>query len=202
MGEVDRVERIGGHLGVDFVNTLGGLPEAADDEYLSGYLDLLTWAADGGLLDTGAAQALRAAAEEHPRRAQQAFDRALALRAALDAVLRASLEERPAAVEDRHALQEAYLAALAHAELQQQDGRYAWSWPPPPDAIALDQPWWLLASQAVDLLRHGPLQRLSRCGHCRWLFLDTSKNHSRRWCSMSSCGARMKMRRYRATHRP
>jgi len=51
---------------------------------------------------------------------------------------------------------------------------------------------------AVDLLRTGPLDRLKVCAACPWLFLDTSRNRSRRWCSMSDCGARLKMRRYRA----
>ncbi len=41
--------------------------------------------------------------------------------------------------------------------------------------------------------------RLQRCASptCRWLFLDRSKNHSRVWCEMASCGSRAKMRRYR-----
>ena len=55
-----------------------------------------------------------------------------------------------------------------------------------------------IAVAAVDLLRTGPLDRLKVCAGCPWLFLDTSRNRSRRWCSMSDCGARLKMRRYRA----
>jgi predicted RNA-binding Zn ribbon-like protein len=55
-----------------------------------------------------------------------------------------------------------------------------------------------IAVAAVDLLRSGPLDRISVCDACPWLFLDTSRNHSRRWCSMEDCGARAKMRRYRA----
>jgi len=56
-----------------------------------------------------------------------------------------------------------------------------------------------IAVAAVDLLRTGPLDRLKVCAACPWLFLDTSRNRSRRWCSMSECGARLKMRRYRAS---
>jgi len=36
---------------------------------------------------------------------------------------------------------------------------------------------------------------------CRWLFLDTSKNRTRRWCDMKICGNRAKARRYSAAHR-
>jgi len=35
---------------------------------------------------------------------------------------------------------------------------------------------------------------------CRWLFLDTSKNHTRRWCDMKVCGNRIKARRFKALH--
>jgi predicted RNA-binding Zn ribbon-like protein len=45
--------------------------------------------------------------------------------------------------------------------------------------------------------------RLRLCGspRCRWAFYDRSKNHSSRWCSMTSCGNREKARRFR-THHP
>jgi len=33
---------------------------------------------------------------------------------------------------------------------------------------------------------------------CAWVFLDTSKNHSRRWCDMKACGNRAKARRFNA----
>jgi predicted RNA-binding Zn ribbon-like protein len=55
-----------------------------------------------------------------------------------------------------------------------------------------------IAVAAVDLLRFGPVDRVKTCAGCPWLFLDTSRNRSRRWCSMDDCGARSKMRRYRA----
>lgn len=50
----------------------------------------------------------------------------------------------------------------------------------------------------------GTWPRLKVCkeGTCRWAFLDTSKNRSRAWCSMSVCGNRTKTRAYRARRRP
>jgi predicted RNA-binding Zn ribbon-like protein len=62
----------------------------------------------------------------------------------------------------------------------------------------LERPLWPLAVTALDLLRAGPLDRLKVCASCPWLFIDTSRNRSRRWCSMDECGVRIKMRRYRA----
>jgi predicted RNA-binding Zn ribbon-like protein len=66
------------------------------------------------------------------------------------------------------------------------------------DGHHLERPLWPIAVSALDLLRDGPLDQLKACEDCPWLFLDTSRNHSRRWCSMADCGTRVKMRRYRA----
>ncbi len=45
--------------------------------------------------------------------------------------------------------------------------------------------------------------RVRRCGgaNCDWLFMHNSRNHSRRWCDMGSCGNRAKARRYYARHK-
>lgn len=55
-----------------------------------------------------------------------------------------------------------------------------------------------LIKAAADLLVSGDLNRLKQCANpsCDWFFLDTSKNKSRRWCSMQGCGNRTKARRY------
>ena len=53
----------------------------------------------------------------------------------------------------------------------------------------------LIASGAAAT---GVLGRLKSCRHCRWVFHDTSKNRSGRWCSMAACGSRHKARAYRA----
>ena len=56
------------------------------------------------------------------------------------------------------------------------------------------------ADAAVDVLRMADLARLRRCppaaGGCGWVFLDHSRNGSRRWCSMDECGIQMKHARF------
>jgi len=51
---------------------------------------------------------------------------------------------------------------------------------------------------AVELLTSGPLDRVKACAGCHWLFVDESKNRSRRWCTMEVCGTNEKVRRYLA----
>src|SRR5947207_2841413 len=56
-----------------------------------------------------------------------------------------------------------------------------------------------LVESAVSLLTSAKMERLRRCGNstCYWLFIDETKNHSRRWCEMASCGNVVKVRRHR-----
>jgi predicted RNA-binding Zn ribbon-like protein len=200
VGDIERIERIGGHPAVDFVNTLGGLLEAPDDEYLLDYTDLVSFVEGSGLLDSTTSDRLRRVAELQLDQARDVLKRTLQLRASLDRALRAQLENGTPPGPDLEDVRQAYLTALARATLQPSGSHYEWAWPDADDT--LDQPLWILASQAIELLRSAPLHRLTRCGHCRWMFLDSSKNHSRRWCSMNACGSIVKMRRYRAAHRP
>jgi predicted RNA-binding Zn ribbon-like protein len=55
-----------------------------------------------------------------------------------------------------------------------------------------------IAWSAAELLTSEQLPSLRECAGeaCGWLFLDLSKNHSRRWCAMNDCGGREKARRY------
>ncbi len=66
-------------------------------------------------------------------------------------------------------------------------------WPPAGDlSVLVDR----VVASAVELLTRGPLDRVGACPRCGWLFVDTSKNGRRRWCSMAVCGNREKVRRH------
>jgi predicted RNA-binding Zn ribbon-like protein len=203
MGAIAGIQRVGGHVVVDFVNTVGGLPgPTPDDEYLFGYDDLATWAEQGELLEPTIIAAVRAAAASNPASADAVFSRVLRLRRHLDAIMRSHINQLPVSQGDLDVLQDTYAKAVTRALLHRDGTHYSWAWKATGDERDLELLVWVLAHQAVDLLNHGPLDRLSQCRHCRWLFLDASKNRTRRWCSMNACGATMKMRRYRATRRP
>src|SRR6267154_2752857 len=75
----------------------------------------------------------------------------------------------------------------------------AYRWSLDPSAAALDAAMQPLVESAVNLLTSAKLERLRRCGNstCYWLFVDETRNHSRRWCEMASCGNVLKVRRHR-----
>ena len=84
--------------------------------------------------------------------------------------------------------------ALGAAELEPGDaGAYGWSWRRDRSFLRPVRP---VVHAAVALLTAGPLDRIKGCGTCRFLFLDESRNRSRRWCSMEDCGTAEKIRRY------
>jgi predicted RNA-binding Zn ribbon-like protein len=189
-----QLELIGGHRAIDFVNTLaGGIDEPA--EQLHTYADLVDWSEHAAVIPAATAARLRILAAAEAAAAAAALTEALRLRADADAALRAHLAGRPPTAEIMARIREALVRALAHADLVPARRRYEWRWA---DPDRLDAPWWPLANNVVELLRSDLLDRLRRCVDCRWIFLDQSRNRSRRWCRMNGCGARAKMRRYRA----
>ena len=103
----------------------------------------------------------------------------LRARVAIDAALRPLAEQGSP---DTAALMSLYARAVGRATLAA--GGFAWATP-------VDT----LVASAVELLAHGPVDRLKSCGNCPWLFLDLSRNNSRRWCSMEGCGTEVKIRR-------
>ncbi|HEY7077038.1 MAG TPA: ABATE domain-containing protein [Solirubrobacteraceae bacterium] len=132
------------------------------------------------------AQDLASWAARHDLSGSATLGRARALRRAIYEVFRPIADGGEPSAEALSALQAFHAQAVATAQLT--PSGFAWA----DDALAP------VAVAAVDLLRGGPLDRVSVCAACPWLFLDTSRNHSRRWCSMDDCGARAKMRRYRS----
>ena len=196
---VSTVPLEGGQLALDFVNTIGGLrdqPPSPSDELLESYDDLVVWCVRLGVISEADGRKLSRAAGRDEKGAQRALRRARQLRELLYATFRPLADGAEPAAELLDGLRDADRAALATARLAPDGARASamrWTWPPAQD---LDDPLRPITHSAVELLTSGPLEQLKLCGNCRWLFLDQSRNHSRRWCSMNECGTQMKQRRF------
>jgi predicted RNA-binding Zn ribbon-like protein len=173
---IETIEFWGNDLALDFANTT----EGGDKDHLRTYADLVTWTRRAGVLPPTV-------------RPDGDLERARELRAAIYDVFSAvAAGDRPPRMAVEGLLR---MHAEAVREGTISDGDWAWSGRHP------DRPLWPIAVAAVDLLRSDRLGRLKQCGNCPWLFLDRSRNGSRRWCSMDECGVHTKMRRYRAARR-
>jgi predicted RNA-binding Zn ribbon-like protein len=195
------VEFVGGSLALDFANTVGGAHTAPTHEHLVEYADLAEFGRSAGYLSAPQTRRLVEEASRQPARAAAVLRRAFSLRESVWRAFDVIAKGGRADPADLAAIHEEELAALRHARLQQSESGvdYAWS-----DELVLDRPLWAIARSASDLLRsHEGLAGVRECGSdtCEWLFIDKSRNHSRRWCDMNDCGNRAKVRRFRQRHR-
>jgi predicted RNA-binding Zn ribbon-like protein len=197
------VRLIGGDPAVDFVNTVlwRGTPRVQD--VIGSYGDLVVWLGRSGLVGEETAASLADLARAHPGRAQGSLERAVELRRALHGVLSARAAGGQPAPADLAAVGALYADSLGSAKLAEPAGRRpaVWTWADPPSST--DRAVWPLAHAAQGLLAADPAPPIRRCDadECGWLFIDHSRNRSRRWCSMEGCGSRAKMRRHYARSR-
>lgn len=194
----------GGHPVLDFVNSLDNrFNTRGCVEGLQSYADLLRFMRQTRLLDSAQlVQVERKAALPDGVRALRA---AWALREALAATFYAVVGGRSPPSDDLQTLERCFLTVDRHRELRWRHGAgeqpgLAWSWKRGEGDAEL--PVWVLALAARDLLLSPEAERVRACEAetCRWLFLDNSKSHTRRWCKMRVCGNRVKARRYQARH--
>lgn len=203
-GGVAAFDLCGGHPALDFVNSLDKrFSSGARSEGVAHYADLLRFTRATHLLDSAqGAQIVRTMTAEAAARALRA---GRALREALAEVLYAVVDRRPPSAGGLEALEHYFRLADRHRELRWQPdlGERAgvvWSWRL--NERSMELPVWVIAQSARDLMLSPEVERVRACEAltCRWLFLDTSRNHTRRWCKMQVCGNRMKARRYQVRH--
>jgi predicted RNA-binding Zn ribbon-like protein len=186
----------GGRLALDFANTVEPRTGSGQRDYLPDYRALAAWSAHSGAVTADEAAGLDLAASADAQQGSTVWQRAIALREALYRLVLAVTEGSPPQSQDLEVLTRAFSRAQRHAMLTVVGGKIRWSWDSPMD---LERPLWEIASSAVEVLTSGDASRLGVCRHgadgCGWVFLDATKNRSRRWCGMADCGTRAKARR-------
>jgi predicted RNA-binding Zn ribbon-like protein len=169
---------VAGHLALDFANTVDDPLGPARHDHLGTYEDLVRWAVRAGVRTAGPAELSSSDA---------ALRRAHALRDTLNDVFGAVATGGEVGWAD---LRPYVVDAVAHASLSE---TYSLTWP---DATEPHAMLWPVAHAAGELLTSQDVHRVKRCAGCPWLFLDRSRNGSRRWCAMDDCGTHEKIRRY------
>lgn len=196
--EQHQFDRIGGRVSLDFVNTMSGRRPDRLNERLQEYADLVFWAQQAGLVDAGGARRLIAQARLHPRRAALALEEAIADREALHDVVLAAVQGRSAPDAQLARVNGFIASALQRRRLRPiGPGRFEATFDgDESDLLGFLRP---VAADAADLLAadlSGGRLHVCESETCGWLFVDQTRNHSRRWCSMRDCGNRAKQRRH------
>jgi predicted RNA-binding Zn ribbon-like protein len=194
-----KFELYGGDPSLDFVNTVDGMRGFTPREQLSSYPRLLDWALQANLVGAAEAQRLARLAEAQPIQAAAALAEACRLREALHDVLVALLRRKPVPPRELEAVNTWVGSALARRRLIPAGKGVRLGWEEAGDDLL--SPLREVAAAAMRLLASPDLERVRLCGQCEegrcgWLFLDGTRNRSRRFCSSEGCGNRAKVARY------
>lgn len=189
----------GGRLCLDFTNTAVWRMRPQPDDSLVDYATLVGWCRRTEAVTAADADLLLRAALAQPGEAGDALTRAIAAREALYRIFLAEIAGQEVQASDLARFNHELGEAMARATLRPGDAGLIWSWQElDPTGAPLTRPLWPILRSAADLLTGSDLARVKRCPgkDCGWLFLDTSKNGSRRWCDMAVCGNRARVRAF------
>ncbi len=191
-----RFDLCAGALCLDFVNTLDDRYSDEPKELLQSYIDLARFGEDTGILSDQQVDTLFARSLQGPEPAQKALAAAVEMREAMYQVFWAIVQKKPVPRSPMLVLNGFIQEAALHASLVPHAGHFAWQFDSSPHNF--DAPRWAIARSAGELLASDDLQFVRACASntCEWLFLDESKNHRRRWCDMTKCGNRAKVKRF------
>ncbi len=190
------IKLIGGALCLNFVNTLHCYGCADLGEYLNTYHDLIAWSRHAGTITEDEAETLFHKAAEHPAEAKSAHGRAIELREVIYRIFTIALEGKSHAQEDLAVFNDYLAGAMRRSQIVKTE--HGFHWDMTGNKAKLD---WILnpvIRSAAELLISEEFKRIKKCADpiCGWLFLDISRNRSRRWCDMRDCGNRAKASRF------
>jgi predicted RNA-binding Zn ribbon-like protein len=196
----DQFQLVAGDIALDFANTLDNRYDPDRRlELLPSYDRFIAFARQSSIL-TGA-QAQRVLRQTAEAERELVLTRVIDLREALHFLfLSVAVKERP----PRAALQtlNRFLSDVRlPRSVEWEKGKFYWL---PADLAATPVgPLAPIVEAAAALLASPDATHVRECSFqtCRWLFLDRSKNHTRRWCDMKICGNRAKAQRFYARQR-
>jgi len=193
-----RSETVAGKLCLAFADTA----RAEDkDEELHSIGDLLQWATKTGVLSSAESGRLAKHYEGNRRQAAVDLARAVGVRDLLRSIFTGIANGRPLRDRDVAELNSALAQTPALLRVRAHAGTVETQWDSAAEGlpkVAFD-----VLADAGNLLASDRRERIRECSsaECTMLFIDESRNSSRRWCDMNSCGNRMKARRHYARAR-
>ena len=182
---------VGNYLCLDFLNTemvVGGQPT----DSLRGFDNLVAWLVESRTLNGLQAEDILGGWQSS-REAATTFQNAVKLRASLREMAERLVKGKTVPQSTVAGINEWLAYQTGHAELKRTRGGFQKRFQA--DFRAPEQLLWPVAESASELLCYADLTLVKKCENtaCVLFFYDTTKNHSRRWCSMSVCGNRMKV---------
>lgn len=177
--------RISGNLALDFANTISWRNTSREVDHLATFDDVVAWSKEVGLIGDDFVAS--------PPEQRTLIDQVLALRKAIHAAGSAIANNLDPSRPDLDVIRDVAALALRQASLSGTPSTLHFE--------GIYRVTGAIAWSALDLLRGDELSRLKQCppDDCHWLFIDRTKNGSRRWCDMGTCGNRAKKMTHRAS---
>lgn len=190
----DKFEFVGNQLTLDFINTQ--IARSGETrELLSSFGDLVVWCVKAEIFDDKTATEILSKWKNKPE-AEASLEKALAFRSELRGTILQiiRLKKIPARIID--SINDILRTQTGYFEIERANGKFSKR-----RRFKFDEPRDLLvplADSASDFLCFADFELVKKCedAGCVRFFYDTTKNHSRRWCSMISCGNRAKATNY------
>ena len=192
----ENLNLVGGLLCLDFVNTVDWRGRENPVEFLNEYGDIVRWSQHAGVLKPKEVKQLIQAASKNPLKAETVLNYAISLRETLYRIFNSLFEEKAPKNKDLTIFNEALSKSMVQMKIIRTNSGFSWQSCSPKDSM--DRLLVPIVRSAADLLVSDQSNRIKRCADsgCSWLFLDTSRNRSRRWCDMTDCGNRAKASRF------
>jgi predicted RNA-binding Zn ribbon-like protein len=186
-----------GLLPLDFANTAEWHARADPVEKLKTYAHLLAWSTAAGLLSPSEAQVLFEESQRRPEDAKEVLEQAINLREAIYRTFSSLAAGGKPAHQDLAVINDSLADALSRARVEPTGEGYILGWTD--EERRLGRMLWPILHATAELLTSEDLKRVGECADdrgCGFLFFDSSRNYSRRWCNMESCGNRAKAQRH------
>lgn len=184
----------GGWLCLDFVNTVSDRSIDSPFEYLSSYPHVLEWTNRVKLQSKAQNSHLDVLSRKRPIESAKSWIRTLEVREMLFQYFHMIAKGRSPELKDQNSFNKWLSKSLNKSVVEFDKNKSVLSWNIHPDDF--DRHIYLVIKSAYDLLTSDKQNRIKECGPCGWLFLDKSKNNSRKWCKMETCGSHVKSRAY------
>jgi predicted RNA-binding Zn ribbon-like protein len=191
---ISKLPFLGGDLSLDFVNTVHDRHEEPVKELLQNYWDLVTWVYFADAINECQKEKLLQKGQENQIKASQVYKDALHLRETFYDLILNLINQGDAFTANIQLINQWLSRAFSNLELAQLNGHFVLDWNT--EDFELESVLWPIIRAFADLVTSEDINRIKQCVNCGYLFVDNSKNKSRRWCSMEICGNRVKARRF------
>ena len=185
---------IGGTLCFDFSNTISYRNRPHPHEWLDTIENLVTWSQIVKVLDPSDARLLL---EDLSQDKKQACAKIIFLRELREVVFRlfsSIVDNEHPLKTDLNFLNNLAQERIGWREIKFEDGVFNFSHNK--ELSCFERVVHSIYSSTIHALTQLDMKRIKKCSSCDWLFYDSSKNLSRKWCVMEDCGNRDKVNRF------